>query len=130
MSGRRDESLLLDDIVDAALRLVELGGSVPPGMLGADRALADQVLWNLMVLGESTKRLPPAVRDRFADVPWSAMATTRDRIVHHYGGMNWFRVERILMDDLPPLLPRLVEIRDLLRTEFDSADARPSEGRP
>jgi hypothetical protein len=39
MSGRRDESLFLDDMADAVGRLVELGAAVPDGYLGQDRAL-------------------------------------------------------------------------------------------
>lgn len=83
--------------------------------LGSDRALNDQVLWNLTVLGEATKRLSPAVRARHPEVPWTDMAETRDRVVHHYEGVDWEILSAILTDDLPPLLPQLRKIRDQLR---------------
>lgn len=35
MCGARDESLLLDDLVDAVSRLIEVGAGVAPGSLGA-----------------------------------------------------------------------------------------------
>jgi uncharacterized protein with HEPN domain len=120
MSGRRDESLLLDDIVDASQRLIELGERARPGMLGADRDLAEMLQWNLAVLGEAVKRLQPATRERFPDVPWGSVARTRDRVIHHYEGIRWNIVHTIVADDLPALLPRLLEIRDILRVEFDS----------
>ena len=119
MSGRRDDSLVLDDILDAAERLVMLtDDSERP--LGRERAVNDQVLWNLTVLGEATKRLGLDVRGRFPDVPWGDMAETRDRIVHHYEGADWAILESILAEELPALLPRLREIRDLLRAEADT----------
>jgi len=83
MCGARDESLLLDDLVEAA------------------------------------KRLPPDVRERFGEVPWADMAETRDRVVHHYEGIAWEIVADIIENDLPPLLERLTEIRDILRAEAD-----------
>ena len=119
MSGRRDDSLVLDDILDAGERLVMLAkDSQRP--LGSERTVNDQVLWNLTVLGEAAKRLGPDVRGRFPDVPWADMAETRDRIVHHYEGVDWAIVESILAEELPPLLPRLREIRDELRAEADT----------
>ena len=48
---------------------------------------------------------------------------TRDRITHHYEGIDWEIVQRIMTTDLPPLLPRLVEIRDTVRAEFDATEA-------
>ena len=120
MSGRRDESLLLDDIVDASERLIEIGSPVPAGMLGGDRGLAEMIQWNLVVLGEAVKRLRPETRERFQDVPWSAVAGTRDRIVHHYEGVRWHVVASVIAEELPALLPRFTEIRDLLRAEFDA----------
>lgn len=121
MSGRRDDSLLLDDMVDAAGRILELGSGVRQGMLGQDRDTAEMILWNLVVLGEATKRMKPEVRDRFADVGWSQVAGTRDRVTHHYEGVDWEIVTRIIADELPALLPRLIEIRDVVRAEFDAA---------
>lgn len=120
MSGRRDGSLLLDDIVDAVARLIELGRSAPAGTIGMDRGHSEMILWNLVVLGEATKRLSEGTRARFDQIPWNAMARTRDRVAHHYEGVDWETVAQILSTDLPVLLPQLGEIRDTLRSEFDA----------
>ncbi|MDO8964424.1 MAG: DUF86 domain-containing protein [Coriobacteriia bacterium] len=120
MSGPRDESLLLDDVVDACERLVELGGTFPVGAAVVDRGVAESVQWNLVVLGEASKRIHHATRDRFPEVPWTEMAATRDRVVHHYEGILWNVITIIVCDDIPALLPRLIEIRDLLRAESDA----------
>jgi uncharacterized protein with HEPN domain len=117
MSGRRDESLLLDDIVEACKRLIELGGAVPAGTAVVDRGVGESVQWNLVVLGVASKRLHSATRERFPEVPWAEMAATRDCVVHHYEGVLWSVITNIIRDDIPVLLPRLIEIRDLLRAE-------------
>lgn len=119
MSGTRDDSLVLDDIVDAAKRLIELGIEMMPGAMAPRREIADQILWNLTVLGEAVKRLPGSTRSRFDDVMWSAMAGTRDVVVHQYEGVDWEVVASIITVELPTLLPRLTEIAGLLRAEFD-----------
>ncbi len=80
MSGKRDESLLLDDLIDATARLIELGKRVPVGRLGEDRDLSDSLMWNLVVLGDATNRLSTSTRARFSNLPWRDMAETRVHI--------------------------------------------------
>jgi uncharacterized protein with HEPN domain len=120
MSGQRDESLLLGDIIDASERLIELGSRVVPGHLGVDREINEMMLWNVMVLGEATKRLRPFTRERFMDVPWTELARMRDRVSHHYEGIDWPVVALTIEGDLPALLPRFIAIRDVLRAEADA----------
>ena len=120
MSGRRDDSLVLDDLVQAATRLVQVAGSRPAGYLGSDPDIDEVVLWNLTLLGEASKRLSPETRKLFPDLPWAEFARTRDLVVHHYEGINWRLIEQICAHDLPGLVPRLVDIRDQLRETFDT----------
>lgn len=127
MSGRRDESLVLDDALDAIERLIEIGTQARRESLGLDRDISEPILWNLVVLGESAKRLSGQLRGRFDEMPWSDMARTRDRITHRYDALDWVVVAEIIYDQLPPLLPQLIEIRDTVRAEFDAAEAERSE---
>lgn len=120
MSGRRDESVVLDDIVAAAQQVVDLVGALPDGQLSSDTQVGHAVLWNLTVLGEATKRLRPETRERFAGVPWTDFTRTRDYLVHHYEGIDWRLLEEVGRKELPGLLPKLTEIRDLLRSEADT----------
>lgn len=120
MCGRRDESLVLDDLVQAATRLVVVTRSRDATPLGDDRDVDEVVLWNLTVLGEASKRLSAQTRERFPEMPWRELARTRDLVVHHYEGVDWPLIEQICRLDVPALLPRLKAIRDLLRQEFDA----------
>jgi uncharacterized protein with HEPN domain len=119
VSGRRDESVTLDEIAAAVERLAELGRSLPEESEPAI-AVMEGVLFNLIVLGEASKRLSPHTRGRFGDIPWSEMARTRDRVVHHYEGVDWDILRHVLRVDLPLHLPRVRAARDTLRAEFDA----------
>ncbi len=114
MSGQRSGRLLLNDTIEAAERLVELRGRGTVHPLGSDRTRGEGVLFNIIVMGEAVKRLPPEIVERFDDVPWKQLARTRNRIIHHYEGVDWAVVESIIDVNLPTLIPRLREIRDTL----------------
>jgi uncharacterized protein with HEPN domain len=123
MSGGRDDSLPLDDVIDAVERLMELAARVGDARLGQDRDTNEKMLWNIVVLGEAVRRMRPSTRDRFVDVPWKPIADARDWVIDHYDGVDWEVVAPIVSQELPPLLPRLREIRDVVRAEFDAGDA-------
>jgi uncharacterized protein with HEPN domain len=108
-------------MVIAAQRVVDMVGALPDDGLGSAEHVGHAVLWNLTVLGEATKRLRPETRARFEDVPWSDFTRTRDYLVHHYEGIDWHLLEEVGRRELPRLIPKLDEIRDLLRSEADAS---------
>jgi uncharacterized protein with HEPN domain len=69
----------------------------------------------LEIVGEATKRLPKAFRERHATVPWRDMAGMRDRLIHDYVGVNLQLVWRTVVEDAPVLE---AEIRAILEKEL------------
>lgn len=117
MCGKRDEGLLLDDMIEAASRAVSYADGVPPGCLGDDTEKSDAILFNLTVLGEAAKTVSDEMRSRDPEIPWAEMAMMRDKIVHHYHGIDWATVTDVVTAKLPWLLPRLRALRAGLRTD-------------
>ncbi len=111
----RDESLVLDDMIAAAERTMRYAAGVPAGELGADGEKSDAILFNLAVLGEAAKTVPAHVRDAYPEIPWASMAMTRDKVIHHYHGIDWTTVADIVENVLPELLPQLEQARQELR---------------
>ncbi len=65
----------------------------------------------IIVIGETVKRLSDAFRDAYPEIPWNQIAGMRDRLVHNHDNIDleivWDVVEsgiQELMDFLPPIL--------------------------
>jgi uncharacterized protein with HEPN domain len=53
-----------------------------------DRKTQDAVIRNLEIIGEAVKQLPAEMKERHTDIPWKDIAGMRDRLIHHYFGVN------------------------------------------
>ncbi len=61
------------------------------------------------IVGEAAKQVTEPTRSRYAAVPWSAAARTRDRLVHHYFDIDLDILWATITEDLPALLAALDE---------------------
>jgi uncharacterized protein with HEPN domain len=65
------------------------------------------VLRNLEVLGEAAKNIPEEVTNQYPNLPWREMAGTRDRLIHHYFGVNLDVIWGIVELELPGVVAEL-----------------------
>ncbi len=87
MSKRTDRELL-GDILEAIRRIQTYTAGMAFETFLRDTKTQDAVVRNLEIIGEATKRLSDEVRERYPAVPWKSMAGVRDRLIHHYFGVN------------------------------------------
>jgi uncharacterized protein with HEPN domain len=59
------------------------------------------------VIVEAAKNIPPSIRDRYPDVPWSGLARMRDKLIHVSFGVDIESMlfKRIFMINDVPLCP-------------------------
>jgi uncharacterized protein with HEPN domain len=56
------------------------------------------------IVGEAANNVAPDTRERLPQVPWRAIAGTRDRLVHAYFDVDLDRIWQIVTVDLPALI--------------------------
>jgi uncharacterized protein with HEPN domain len=61
------------------------------------------VLYSIGVIGEAVKAIDTDFKAAHPDIPWRAIASIRDRIVHEYFRTNTRRIWDVVQDDLDPL---------------------------
>lgn len=76
----------------------------------ADVKTQSAILYQITILGEAVKRLSPDLRSRYPEIPWSAMAGMRDKLIHDYEGVDTERVWLTLQTSIPKLLEAVAAI--------------------
>lgn len=110
MSKDRRELDFVLDIEDAIQRILEYTAGMDQEAYLHDYKTQDAVIHNLEVIGEATKNLSEPFRAMYPEVPWRDMAGTRDRLIHHYFGINQEIVWQIVENDLPELKMQIEQV--------------------
>jgi uncharacterized protein with HEPN domain len=75
-----------------------------------DAVLCRALIRSLEIIGEAARKLDEAFKGQHPQVEWRKMAGTRDRLIHHYFGVDYDIVWDIIKHKLPELHYQLARI--------------------
>lgn len=104
-------------MLEAADQVVEFTGGMDASSFAADRKTAWATIRGLEIIGAAAKFVPPVVRQRFPELPWSQMAGMRDTLTPDYFGVNIDVVWLTIQNNLPDLRSRLRVVVAVLERE-------------
>lgn len=65
-------------------------------------------------IGEQVYSLSGELKAQYSDMPWSAVAGIRHRLVHDYEGINWSIIVETVFDEMPGFIESMKKVlRDL-----------------
>lgn len=103
MSRKRSDKDYLADIQEAIERVQQYTEGYSFERFVDDRKTQDAVVRNLEIIGEAAKAISSTLKERYPEIPWKSMAGLRDRLIHHYFGINYEIVWQVVTEELPKL---------------------------
>jgi uncharacterized protein with HEPN domain len=105
--SQHDDAIRLRHMLDAARQAVAFTQGRSNADLYRDAQLALALTRLVEIIGEAAKNVSAETRVRLPEIPWRAIAGTRDRLVHAYFDVDLERLWQIVAVDLPPLVAAL-----------------------
>ncbi len=109
MSKRADTDFL-NDSKEAILRINVYVENLSYEEFLNDIKTQDAVVRNLEIIGEAIKNISEELKKKYPKIPWKDLAGVRDKLIHHYFGVNLDIVWNIVKEELPGIILQLEEI--------------------
>lgn len=70
----------------------------------------DALVHNLEIIGEAAKNISGDFKKKYRQLPWQDLAKVRDKLIHHYFGVNYDIVWEIAKEEIPKIILQVEEI--------------------
>jgi uncharacterized protein with HEPN domain len=94
-------------MLDAAKKSVQFASGRTRFDLNIDEMFSLSTVRLLEIIGEAAKSVSASFRNEHPEIPWQAIAGTRDRLIHGYFDVDLDIVWEIINIDLPLLITKL-----------------------
>jgi len=103
-------------ILDETAFLIEQSGRLDEASFSNDPVSQRAFVRSLEIIGEASKQVDPGLRAKYPQIPWTKMARMRDKVIHHYFGVEYDLVWAVVEQEIPKLDTAL---RELLAKESE-----------
>lgn len=70
---------------------------------------------SIEIMGEASKNVSEEIRNNYSAIDWRGMARMRDKLIHHYFGVDYDLVWEVVMDEVPKINAQLLELIQKLK---------------
>ena len=77
-----------------------------------DVKLQDAVIRRLEIIGEVVKNIPNSFREKHFNISWNKIAGMRDKLIHHYFGVDLVTVWKVVKEDMSILKNEIIKIKE------------------
>jgi uncharacterized protein with HEPN domain len=117
MTVSRDYQVYPEDMLAATGKALSFVSGLDEHSFASNEEKVFAVIHALEIIGEAAKHIPPEIQEQYPDIPWRAIAGTRDKLIHAYFEIHLPRLWATVHHDLPVLEASLTKI--LMKTTDD-----------
>jgi uncharacterized protein with HEPN domain len=84
-------------------------------IVGIETLMTDEVLRracvkSLEIIGEASRNISDDLKKAHPEIPWRLMIGMRNKLVHHYFGVDWEIVDDAIKNELPEIKLKMKKI--------------------
>jgi uncharacterized protein with HEPN domain len=109
MSEKKD-LVFIKHVMESIDAVIEFSRGITKRELAISRLKRSAIVREIEVIGEASKNVSEGTKNRYKDVRWKEIAATRDKMIHHYFGVDLDILLAIVKKDLPVLKKEMLQI--------------------
>ncbi len=110
MTKHEDLPYLLH-ILDAINDIEESVKNISKEKFEKTKDIKDANIRRIEIIGEAAKNISNNAKEKYKEIKWNKIIGTRDKMIHHYFGVNLDIVWAIIKKDIPELKEEILKIK-------------------
>lgn len=105
---KKDIKVFIEHILENINDIEEFSFGLDKKQLEGNKLNNKAIIRSLEIIGEAVKNIPDHFRNKYPNIEWNKITGMRDKLIHHYFGLNFDTVWDVIKKDLP-ILKRQIE---------------------
>ena len=107
---KKDSLVFIKHIRDSIIDIEKFVKNVSKEEFLRNKEKQSATIKSLEVMGEAAKNLPQDFRNKHKEISWIDIVGMRDKLIHHYFGVDLEIVWKTINEDIPRLKREIVKI--------------------
>lgn len=99
----KDSLIFITHILDSIYAIETFSKGMSEEKLKKDRLKQSAIIREIEIIGEAAKNLPDSFKEKYPETEWKKIAGMRDKLIHHYFGVDIKIIWEVVKFDLPIL---------------------------
>ncbi len=113
--NEKDDWVFIEHILESIDAIENFSKDLSKEELASNRLKQSAIVREIEIIGEAVKNISENLKKKYQEVMWKSIAGTRDKMIHHYFGVDLDIVWNIIYQDLPLLKKQIIEIKKKLK---------------
>jgi uncharacterized protein with HEPN domain len=102
----------IEHILDSINAIKKFSKNMNKNELVSNRLKQSAIVREIEIIGEAVKHISEALKNKHSEIEWKEIAGTRDKMIHHYFGVNLDIIWDIIKINLPDLKIKILKIKE------------------
>jgi uncharacterized protein with HEPN domain len=108
----KDDLVFILHILDSINAIEDFSRNLLKKTLLSSRLRQSAIVRELEIIGEAVKNISEPTKEKYPEVEWKKIVGTRDKMIHHYFGVDLNIIWDIIKNNLPLLKKQIQKIKD------------------
>src|SRR3989338_5759385 len=97
---KKDVLIFLNHVLENIEDIELFSKNITKSALESNKLKQKAIIRSLEVIGEAVKNIPPSFRKEHPSIEWNQIAGLRDKLIHHYFGVDLNTIWDVIQYDL------------------------------
>jgi uncharacterized protein with HEPN domain len=115
--NQKNDFVFIEHILESIKAIEKFSKKMTKNDLLKNRLRQSAIIRELEIIGEAVKNISKPIKEKYKEVQWKEISEARDKMVHHYFGIDLEIIWEIIKIELPELKSQMLKIKSNLKKE-------------